>query len=66
MGKRLYDEAIARCERDSFLFPASARRLRLLVLVACLIVAGCADRDNASDNDQHGTFYGGVLGGLSR
>jgi hypothetical protein len=41
--------------------------LALVLLLAALVgIAGCADRDNASDNDQHGTFYGGVLGGLSR
>jgi hypothetical protein len=38
----------------------------VLLLVALVSIAGCADRDNASDGDRHGGFYGGVSGGLSR
>jgi hypothetical protein len=41
MEKTLSDEDIARCEGDGLLFPVGARRMRLLALVACLIVAGC-------------------------
>jgi hypothetical protein len=38
-----------------------------LMLLACLLIAGCAqtDRDSA-DRDQPGGFYSGVSGGLTR
>ena len=37
----------------------------LLALVAAL-VAGCANKDTASDNNQRGGFYGGVSAGGTR
>jgi len=37
----------------------------VLALLACLVVAGCADRA-ASDDDRRGGFYGGVSGGVTR
>ena len=35
-------------------------------LLACLIVAGCAQRDSGSREDRQGGFYGGVGGGVTR
>jgi hypothetical protein len=37
----------------------------LLALLACLLVAACADGDRGSDRDRHGGVYGGVFGGVS-
>ena len=37
-----------------------------LMLLACLLIAGCAQRDSSSDNDRSGGFYGGVSGGTMR
>jgi len=34
-----------------------------LVLLACLIIAGCAQRDRSEDENRPGGFYGGVFGG---
>jgi hypothetical protein len=42
------------------------RRLAVLVLLACLAVAGCAGPAKDSDNDNRfGGFYGGVSGGAA-
>ena len=38
----------------------------LLALVAALLVAGCANKDTASDNNQRGGIYGGVSAGGTR
>jgi hypothetical protein len=35
----------------------------LLMLLACLAVAGCADNGKRPDDDRFGGFYGGVTGG---
>ena len=35
-----------------------------LMLLACLVIAGCAQRDSTSDDNRSGGFYGGVSGGL--
>ena len=43
------------------------RRVWVLLLLAALAgTAGCSGRDNGSDADRQGGFYGGVLGGLTR
>jgi hypothetical protein len=42
------------------------RSLMALALLGCLLIAGCAQRDGASEEDRSGGFYGGVSGGLSR
>ena len=43
------------------------RHSRLTVaLLACLILAGCADSAASSDDDRRGGFYGGVSGGVTR
>jgi len=43
---------------------AGARRSAVaLVLLACLIIAGCAQRDRSDDENRSGGFYGGVFGG---
>jgi hypothetical protein len=36
-----------------------------LALLACLIVAGCADSDKRTDDNRFGGFYGGVSGGVA-
>jgi len=41
------------------------RILPLLLLLACLAVAGCADSGKRSDDDRFGGFYGGVIGGVN-
>jgi hypothetical protein len=43
-------------------------RLPLLALavLACLLIAACARRDADTDDNQHGSFYGGVSGGMTR
>ena len=41
----------------------SALWLVLTALVFALLVVGCAGSGSASDNDQHGGFYGGISGG---
>ena len=40
---------------------------RLILLVACLMLAACAPVDNAGnqDQDRHNGFYGGVTGGIT-
>ncbi len=45
--------------------PRRSARLALCLL-ACLILAGCAQRGNAGDDDRKGGFYGGVSGGAAR
>lgn len=35
----------------------------LLSLVACLMIAGCAQHDSSSDQERPGGFYGGVSAG---
>ena len=43
------------------------RGVALLMLLVCLVVAGCAQHDRAADEENRsGGFYGGVSGGLSR
>ncbi len=37
-----------------------------LAVLACVIVAGCAQRGSSSDEDRPGGFYGGVSGGMTR
>ena len=40
------------------------RRAAVLALLACLSIAGCAQRDRGSDEENRsGGFYGGVFGG---
>ena len=39
------------------------RNAAALALLACLLVAGCAQRDDSSQKNQPGGFYGGVSGG---
>jgi hypothetical protein len=38
----------------------------LLVLLAALLAAGCANDGTASDNARPGGFYGGISGGGTR
>jgi hypothetical protein len=38
---------------------------RALALLACLIVAGCTQRDSSADDNRPGGFYGGVGGGMT-
>ena len=38
----------------------------VLGLLAALLVAGCVNKNGASDNDQRGGFYGGVSAGGTR
>ena len=35
-----------------------------LAVLACLAVAGCADRSGSSDDGRRGGVYGGVSGGM--
>jgi hypothetical protein len=35
----------------------------LCAVLACLVVAGCADGDKRPSDDKFGGFYGGVTGG---
>ena len=54
MGKRLCETARR----------AGRRRSAVVVaLLACLLVAGCAQRDGSAERDRPGGFYGGVFGG---
>jgi hypothetical protein len=39
------------------------RLVPLLLLLLCLVVAGCADSDKRSDDNRFGGAYGGVTGG---
>ena len=39
--------------------------LALLVLIAALAIAGCAQNGNRSDDNRFGGFYGGVTGGAA-
>jgi len=40
------------------------RLLSAMLLLACLAIAGCANSDRDSDNNnRYGGFYGGVSGG---
>src|SRR4029077_14495576 len=38
----------------------------LLGLLVALLMAGCADSGNSSDNDRRGGLYGGIFGGGAR
>jgi hypothetical protein len=57
MGNRLFESASARGFRCSAV---------VLALLACLVIAGCAQRDRSSDDEKRpsGGFYGGVSGGM--
>jgi hypothetical protein len=57
MGNRLFETASARGFRCSAV---------VLALLACLVIAGCAQRDRSSDDEKRpsGGFYGGVSGGM--
>ena len=46
--------------------PAGRRRSAVvLALLACLVIAGCAERDRGVDEEKRpGGFYGGVSGGM--
>jgi len=58
MGRRL-SETVSRAERR--------RCAVVLTLLACLLIAGCAQKDRAAeDENRSGGFYGGVSGGLTR
>jgi hypothetical protein len=39
------------------------RFLSILLLLLCLLVSGCEDARNDSDDNRFGGFYGGVNGG---
>jgi len=41
----------------------STRWPALIGLLLALLAAGCANDGAASDNDRHGSFYGGISGG---
>jgi hypothetical protein len=41
---------------------ANSGCIAMLILITCFL-AGCAQRDNGSDKDRPGGFYGGVSGG---
>jgi hypothetical protein len=44
--------------------PRGRRGAAILVLLACLSIAGCAERNPSSDEENRpGAFYGGVFGG---
>jgi hypothetical protein len=47
---------------------ARARRWRwsaaVLTLLACLVIAGCAQHDRSDEEKRPGGFYGGVSGGM--
>jgi hypothetical protein len=60
MGKRL-SEANARYDRGGS--PGGRRSAVILVLLACLVVASCAQRDGSAEKDRPGGFYGGISGG---
>ncbi|HEV2335971.1 MAG TPA: hypothetical protein VGS13_10770 [Stellaceae bacterium] len=52
-----------------FQTPSRAGRLKIaavLALLACLLAAACAQRDDGSDKDQPGGLYGGLSSGLTR
>jgi hypothetical protein len=34
-----------------------------LMLLVCIVIAGCAQRDSTSDDNRSGGFYGGISGG---
>ncbi len=57
MGNRLPETAKAAGRRWSAV---------VLALFACLVIAGCAQRDRSSDEEKRpgGGFYGGVSGGM--
>jgi hypothetical protein len=38
----------------------------LLGLLMALLIAGCADTGNSSDDDRRGVLYGGISGGGAR
>jgi hypothetical protein len=38
----------------------------VLALLACLVVAGCADRAGSAEDDRRGGFYSGIGGGVTR
>jgi hypothetical protein len=38
----------------------------LIGLMVALLIAGCADSGNSSDNDRRGGLYGGIFGGGAR
>ena len=64
MRKRLSEAEIARYERDGFLFPVEARRIRLLALIACLMVASCTGVGyQPPPTDQSGPIHGESGGG---
>jgi hypothetical protein len=35
------------------------------LVLACCVIAGCADSDKRSDDNRFGGFYGGVSGGAA-
>jgi hypothetical protein len=37
-----------------------------LAVLACIVVAGCAPRDDGGNNNRPAGFYGGVSGGMTR
>ena len=37
-----------------------------LAFFACLLLTGCAQRENSTDDNRPGGFYGGVGGGMTR
>jgi hypothetical protein len=37
-----------------------------LAFFACVLVAGCAQRESSADDNRPGGFYGGVSGGMTR
>jgi hypothetical protein len=57
--------------RETFLVtikdPARRSGAIILALIASVLIAGCAQRDRASDEENRsGGFYGGISGGLSK
>jgi len=46
--------------------PRRCRSAVVLALLACLVIAACAQRDRGADDEKRpgGGFYGGVSGGM--
>jgi hypothetical protein len=40
--------------------------IAVLALLACVVIAGCAQRERADEENRSGGFYGGVSGGITR
>ena len=62
-GKGAWEHGMGKGLSETVSRAGGRRSAVVLALLACLLTAGCAQRDSGAEKDPQGGFYGGVFGG---